>query len=161
MLSSLSNKATVWVFQSDRKLSSVDIEAINKHLEVFIPEWSAHGTNLKAAYEVVYDFFIIVGVDEDLAEASGCSKDGLTRAIKLVGEQINVDFFNRLNTAYIDEMDRIQLVNMIEFKTLVQADKINRGTKVFNNLITTKEELESVWQVKLKDSWHANLVPVL
>ena len=96
MLSELSDTASVWVFQSDRKLNDEEIAFVQKQLNVFVPEWSAHGTNLKSDYAVVENYFIIVGVDEHFAEASGCSKDSLTRAIKGIGEQLNVDFFNRL-----------------------------------------------------------------
>ncbi len=160
MLEKLEDNASVWIFQSDRKLNDTEINTIRQQLDIFIPEWSAHGTNLKSEYEIIDDLFIVVGVDENYSEASGCSKDALTRKIKSVGESIEVDFFNRLNTAYIDDEGVLRLANIVEFKQLVQQDNIRRNTTVFNNLVETKAELKSKWKVELKDSWHNNLVIV-
>ena len=161
MLSTLSDKSSVWIFQANKILNTYQIEKIQESLAVFVPEWAAHGVNLKADFEVAKALFIIVGVDESHAEASGCSKDALTRQIKFIGEQIGVDFFDRLTIAYITDKNKIELADMLSFKNLIQKDIVRQNTIVFNNLITTKAELMENWEVKLSDSWHANLMPII
>ncbi len=161
MLSRLSDQASVWIFQSDQHLQPSQIEYVNSALKSFVPNWAAHGASLKADFEVIKDLFIIIGVDENHVSASGCSKDALTREIKMIGEKIEIDFFDRLKIAYINKEDKIDLVDMISFKELIQKDIIRRNTIVYNNLVVTKKELLENWEVQLNDSWHANLMPIL
>lgn len=161
MLSTLSNHASVWVFQANKTLQTKEIETIKKSLKTFVPGWAAHGVNLTADFEIVKDLFIVIGVDENHAEASGCSKDALTRQIKAIGNEIGVDFFDRLTIAYVNSETKIELVNMLNFKSLIQKDIIRQNTIVYNNLISTKRELIENWEVKLSDSWHANLMPIV
>ncbi|MFK8038377.1 MAG: hypothetical protein AB8B74_08815 [Crocinitomicaceae bacterium] len=160
MLSSLSNQANVWIFQANKQLTKDQINTIEKSLNKFVPEWAAHGVSLKADFEVAKNLFLIIGVDENHAQASGCSKDTLNRHIQSIGDLLEVDFFNRLNIAYVNEKESIEIVNMITFKDLVQKDVIRQNTMVFNNLISKKSELETDWEVKLSESWHANLMPI-
>lgn len=161
MLSELSNQASVWIFQANKQLTTNDCTFIQASLEKFVPEWAAHGVSLKADFNIVDNLFVIIGVDESHAQASGCSKDTLTRQIKLIGEHLGVDFFDRLAIAYENESGNIELVDMLTFKNLVQKDIIRQNTVVFNNLVTTKNELLTNWKVKVADSWHANLMPIL
>ncbi len=160
MLSKLSDSASVWIFQSNQKLKVDQLNYINESLGKFVPEWSAHGVNLKSDFQIVDDLCIVIGVDEGHAGASGCSKDALTRHIKEIGEAIDIDFFDRLRIAYLNEKEEITLVNMLEFKAGVQADVIRRDTIVYNNLIETKRDLSLNWKIKVADSWHANLVMI-
>lgn len=160
MLSSLSNHASVWVFQANQLLNNSQIDFIKTSLNQFIPEWAAHGASLKADFEVINNLCIVIGADENEVQASGCSKDSLNRCIQTVGDALKIDFFNRLNIAYVDAESSIQIVNMIVFKDLIQKDVVRQNTLVYNNLVTKKNELESDWIVKLSDSWHANLMPI-
>ena len=45
-----------------------------------------------------------------------------------------------------------------EFEKLFSQGILHDNSIVFNNLIITKKELESNWEIPLKDSWHKNLV---
>lgn len=160
MLSSLSNQASVWIFQSNELLNRNQVDFIEASLNKFVPEWAAHGVSLRADFEIVKNLFVIIGVDENHAQASGCSKDSLNRHIHTIGDTLGIDFFNRLNIAYVDENSAIQLVDMVAFKALVQKDMIRQNTLVYNNLVTNKLALESEWEVKMSESWHVNLMPI-
>ncbi|MDX1349996.1 MAG: ABC transporter ATPase [Putridiphycobacter sp.] len=161
MLPSLSNQSTIWIFQANRILNPKEIEFINSKLALFIPEWAAHGTKLKAEFEVLKNLFVLIGVDENQATASGCSKDALNKEILGIGAELGVDFFDRLKIAYVNENNEIVLADMATFKTLIQKDIVRQNTFVYNNLVSTKEDLINHWEVQLKDSWHANLMPIL
>lgn len=161
MLDNLSASSKIFIFQADKILSESEVELINNQLNKFIPQWSSHGASLKADFFVSSHLFIIIGVDENFAELGGCSKDAMNREIQTIGNDIKVDFFNRLNTAYLTPNNEIKLVNLADFKAMMKKDEINMHTKVFNNLIETKADLESNWLVEVKKSWHKNMISIV
>ncbi|MFD1552286.1 hypothetical protein DNU06_11365 [Putridiphycobacter roseus] len=160
ILPNLSESASVWVFQANQKLNEKQILFIQESLQDFIPNWSAHGTNLNASFEVLNYLFIVVGVDEELATASGCSKDSLTQKIQAIGKAIECDFFDRMTIAYEATSNEIELIDFANFKAKIQSDTIRQDTIVYNNLISTKAALLKDWRGPLKNSWHASLMPI-
>ncbi len=160
ILPDLSENASVWVFQSNKILKEDQILYIQESLNEFIPQWSAHGANLGASFEVLKQLFIVVGVDENLTTASGCSKDSLTQKIQAVGNAIGCDFLDRMVIAYEPMEDQIALIDFSNFKSKIQNDSIRQNTIVYNNLINTKADLLKNWRVELKNSWHASLMPI-
>ena len=61
---SFSPQSRVWVYQSDREFTPSEAEAIQQQLNVFTEQWKAHGHQLDAKAEVIYNFFIVFTVDE-------------------------------------------------------------------------------------------------
>jgi hypothetical protein len=44
-------------------------------LQAFLENWAAHGTSLVSSYQLKYNRFIILAVDQDVQSATGCSID--------------------------------------------------------------------------------------
>jgi len=63
----------IWIYQSSKKLNEEEKEFITEKTELFLIEWTAHGHDLEAAMQIQYDQFLIIGVNESVNEASGCS----------------------------------------------------------------------------------------
>jgi len=161
MLNTLPNNAKVFIFQSDRKLTSSDKEIINTKMKSFLTTWATHGEELTAEYTIQDNPFLIVGNDEGRVATSGCSKDSLTHAVQFLGEKLNIDFFNRLSIAFKTSSGNFELTDMLNFKSMMQKDEITQNTIVVNNLIESKSDLFNNWQVEVKDSWHKTLSPIL
>ncbi|MGV6861248.1 MAG: hypothetical protein ACWA41_05725 [Putridiphycobacter sp.] len=161
MLKDFPDQSKVFVFQSNKIISEEGIGVVKEKMDAFVPEWTVHGKNLKATYQFVSPLFIIVAVDESLAELSGCSKDSLTKAIKEIGELLDVDFFDRMSIAYHPNDTDLAIISLAEFKKLMQSDDITGETIVYNNLIETLGDLKQNWQIPVKNSWHQNLVPAI
>jgi len=53
-----------------------------------------------------------------------------------------------------DDDDDINIVKMSDFKEFTKSNKITSETIVFNNMISTIEELETKWEVSVNNSWH-------
>jgi hypothetical protein len=130
-------------------------------LAEFMNSWASHGNELYGDFALESDLFLLVGADESKAPTSGCSIDSLTRKIKEIGKQLNIDFFNRLNIAYEDSTTKIHLVSMLEFKKLMSSDDITGQTTVYNNLIETVADLDANWRTKVSQSWHKNLLQII
>lgn len=161
MLKDYPDNSKIFVFQSNKFISDDGVKLINQKMSKFIENWTVHGKDLKAAFQIVSPLFIIVAVDESLAKLSGCSKDALTNEIKAIGNILDVDFFDRTTIAYHPSDEEIALVNLAEFKEKLQKDEIRQNTMVYNNLIETKADLKHSWQIPVKDSWHGKLVSII
>jgi hypothetical protein len=66
---------------------------------------------------------------------------------------MGVDMMNKMNISFKDD-DHINIVTISDFKEFIKSNKITSETIVFNNMISTKEELETQWEVSLNNSWH-------
>ena len=153
----LPETARIWIYQCNRELSSDEVKSINEKSEEFILDWSAHGAKLAAAIEIFYNLFIVVMVDEEKAEASGCSIDKSFQFIKDLSDTYDLALLDRMNVAYRDNND-IGICRIDEFEGLLQRGEVNEDTIVFNNLVDTKKDFDSKWEVLLKDSWHRKLM---
>jgi len=150
----LADSSKIWIYQSNREFTENEIQEINEMLEKFIGSWKRHGDDLRASYLIKYNQFIVLAVDEDHNEVSGCSVDASTHVFKQIEQTYQVDLFNKLNTAFKDG-ENINIVSLADFQKYVKQQKINSKTTVFNNLIKTKKELSTAWEVDAENSWHS------
>lgn len=143
----------VWIFQSDRALTPDEIKWLAPRLASYIEGWKAHGASLAAAAEIRYNRFIIIMVDEAAAQASGCSIDNLHHFMQEVEKHLGINLFDRFNIAY-KENGQVLSASRTAFEQLLQEGKVTEETTVFNNLVQNKAELDTGWEVPLKNSWH-------
>ena len=153
---SFSPQSRVWVYQSNRAFTDAEVQTIQQQLNDFARQWKAHGHQLAAKAEVLYNFFIVFIVDEVSASVTGCSIDSSVRMIKEIEQAFNVDLFNRFNIAYkVDE--KVVVTNKEDFETLVNIKAVGPQTIVFNNLVQTLEEFETKWEIPFEQSWHSKV----
>ncbi len=151
-LGNMPDHSRVWIYQSDRPFTDKEAQAIKHALQIFTKNWAAHGKALTAAGDVLYNCFVILMVDEQLAGASGCSIDSSVHFIKTIEQTYHVNLFNRLNITYkINE--KINIVSPKEFKNLIQTGEIGPQTTVFNNLVQDKSSFMTNWEIMVQDSW--------
>ena len=145
-----------WIYQADRELTAADKAKVLDKLELFTAEWKAHGRPLAAKAEVRHDRFIILMVDDAIAPPTGCSIDKSVYLLKEIEKETGLNLFDRLQMAY-RKGGQIVVAPRDKFEQLVAAGEVTGDTIVFNNLITTYPELETHWEVPLKESWHAGV----
>ena len=75
---SLPDNSRIWIYQCNRSFSPEELEEITAGLNTFLTQWTAHGSDLKAGFEIKYKRFIIIGLDQAEASASGCSIDAVS-----------------------------------------------------------------------------------
>jgi hypothetical protein len=149
--------ARVWVYQSNKALSADELKAIKEEGENFISGWSAHGAALRASFEVLYDRFVVIAVDEKQALASGCSIDKSVHFIKNLEQKLHLNFFDRMQVAYKKE-NEILACSLNEFEKLAESKAVNEDTIVFNNMVSNKSAFEKEWEVPLKQSWQSRVL---
>ncbi len=144
----------VWIYQSNRKWSDEETQEIQKIIHQFVENWAAHGTPLKASYELKYNRFIVLAVDADYHAASGCSIDASVRVIQELEQKFGIDLLDKMNVTY-KTGEFIAHKSLIDFKKMAKEKAVNGATIVFNNLVNTLEEFEDFWEVPAAESWHS------
>ena len=91
-------------------------------------------------------------VDEKATGVSGCSTDSSVRLIKDIEQKYKVTLFDRTTLAFVVK-DKVQLLPLSQLQYGVDNGFISADTLYFNNLVQTKEELESKWMIAVKESW--------
>jgi hypothetical protein len=148
----------VWIYQSDRNFTDLEIAEIKKKSAMFLLDWSSHGNMMLATIDVLYNRFLVVLVDENAASASGCGIDKSVRFMQQIEKDYLVNLFDRLLVTFRDENNIIRGTKLQEFEKLVEKGALNENTIVFNNLVGTKEEMQTKWEVPMKLSWHARML---
>lgn len=147
----LESSARVWIYQSGRRFTETEKHTISEALSAFTESWVAHGNPLKTSFKIFYDQFIVLGADESFNEASGCSIDGSVRVMKQIDEQYRLNLFDRTNVAF--KKDSIEVINLSNLSKALGEGVWQSDTLVFNNVLTTKEELEKAWILPAGQTW--------
>jgi hypothetical protein len=144
----------VWVFQADKRLSADEAKFITDTFNLFLPQWQTHGKPLRAQAAVVYDHLLLVAADENFQSASGCSIDKLVNQVKRVGEELGIDFFNRLNVlVFKPETNETELVYQKDIEEQIKSGKLTPHHLVFNNTVSNGYELEGQWIQTVAETW--------
>ena len=68
----ISNKSRIWVYQSNDEFNKSDVKIINEKSDEFIKSWKAHNKDLKSAFTILHNRFLIIAIDEDFNPIGGC-----------------------------------------------------------------------------------------
>lgn len=153
-INEMPENSRLWVYQGDRVFLQEEKTQIEILLQNFIGQWAAHGAELKATYQIVYDQFIVIAVDESFNNASGCSIDSSVGLIRSIEQNFNLSLLDRTKVAVIDN----ETINTYAFNTVKQKiseGEINPGSIVFNNTVQNVGEWKSSWKQQAKSSWMA------
>ena len=143
----------VWVYSSNRKFIQKEIISIRKDLEIFLSNWTSHNQNLETGFELRYDRFIIIAVNQEINNASGCSIDNCVRFIKKLENKYEVDLLDKMNVIYKQDK-HLYHKKLNEFISMYKNNLVSLNTVVFNNLVNTVGEYKDQWEVPAKESWH-------
>lgn len=150
----LPEEARVWIYQSDRKFSEEELAELDAALQTFIEGWAAHGTGLEASYQIKYDRFIILAVNQEAQSATGCSIDASVHFIQELEKKYNVSLLDKMNVTF-KTGEHIAHKPLKDFKRMAKEKAVSANTIVFNNLVNTIGELQDFWEVPASESWHS------
>ncbi|CAM3344142.1 ABC transporter ATPase [Zobellia roscoffensis] len=153
----LPDASRIWIYQANRSFTEAELEEIQKELDSFITQWTAHGSQLKAGYEIKYRRFIILALDQSATAASGCSIDASVHFIQHLEKKYNVELLDKMNVSY-KQGEHIAYKSLVDFKKMAKQKAVSKNTIVFNNLVTNKQEYQEHWEVPASESWHARFM---
>lgn len=156
-LKTLPDHSRIWIYQADRFLTAEESLVAQTLLNEFVGQWAAHGAKLNAKAEVINNLFVVIGVDEQQAAASGCSIDASMGIVLKLENQFQVSFTNRMNMA-AEVNDTITLKSIQDLSSLIKSNDMSLDTLVYDNLVSTVGDWKTNWLKPIKDSWHAKFV---
>lgn len=133
------------------------MQEISEGLDEFIKEWTAHGSQLQAGYEIKYNRFIIIALDQSQTAASGCSIDASVHFIQNLEKKYDIQLLDKMNVSY-KQGDYIVYKPLTDFKKMAKEKAVSKATIVFNNLVINKHEYLHNWEVPAQESWHGRFM---
>jgi hypothetical protein len=149
----LPEESRVWIYQANRSFTEQELEEIQNKLNVFIENWTAHGSDLQSGYTIKYKRFIIIALNQNLNHATGCSIDASVHFIQQLEKEYNVDLMDKMNVSY-KQGEYVAYKTLIDFRKMAKDKAVSKKTIVFNNLVTNIAEFNENWEVPASDSWH-------
>lgn len=149
----------VWIYQSSRLLSMSEALHTEDLINTFTANWKSHGTPVKGFGTLLFGQFVVLMADENATGVSGCSTDSSVRFVKQLEELFKVQLFDRQLLAF-QVKDKIQLLPLSQLQHAIDHGFVTVDTLYFNNLVQTKEELETKWMIPIKDSWLSRRIAI-
>lgn len=149
----LPETSKVWIYQANRSFKPEELQEISQKLEAFITQWTAHGADLKASFDIKYNRFITIALDQEMNVATGCSIDASVQFIQQLEKDYQVDLLDKMNVSY-KQGDFVAYKPLKDFRKMAKEKAVSSKTIVFNNLVNTKAEYLSDWEVPASESWH-------
>lgn len=153
----LPEEARIWIYQANRPFTEEETEILKQELDNFLRQWTAHGSELKAGYDLPYRRFIVIGLDQEQASASGCSIDASVHFIQQLEKRFEVELLDKMNVTF-RQGEFIAYKPLKDFRKMASQRSVSKNTVVFNNLVTNKHEYETHWEVPASESWHARFI---
>ena len=150
----LPEHSKIWIYQSNRRFTEDELVLVSDKTKVFLEQWAAHGTGLQAGFELKYERFIVIAVNQNEQSATGCSIDASVRFIQELEQELSVELLDKMNVAF-KQGDFVNFKTLLDFKKMAKSGAIGKKTIVFNNLVTNIEEYNDNWEVPAQESWHS------
>jgi len=141
----------VWAYLSNAALSKEQENQILAEGRAFVNSWTAHENPLKADFTIHAHRILLVTVDEDLHNASGCSIDKLLRFIKDTEKKHGLDLLNRLLVA-IDGTSEMSVFHSSKVPELIENGTLTAESLVYNTAVSNESELAQ-WLQPLHTTW--------
>jgi len=151
---SLPEQSKIWIYQSNRRFTDDELVLVSGKTSEFLKQWAAHGTGLQAGFEIKYERFIVIAVNQEEQSATGCSIDASVRFIQELEQELGIELLDKMNVAF-KQGDFVNFKTLLDFKTMAKSGAIGKKTIVFNNLVTNIAEYNENWEVPALESWHS------
>lgn len=144
----------VWVFPASRPMTEAETQALMAQVDAFLDGWAAHGAPLRSGCVLVEDQFLVVGVDEDASQPSGCSIDALVNRLEALGEEHGLTLVEHGPVWYRDGGE-VRTVSRDAFRELARTGAVDAETRVFDTTLTRIATFrEDGLERPARESWH-------
>ena len=155
--STLPEESRVWIYQANRSFSEEELSEIKEKLDIFIENWTAHGTDLQSGYTIEYKRFIVIALNQNISSATGCSIDASVHFIQQLEKEYDVDLMDKMNVSY-KQGEYVAHKTLLDFKKMAKDKAVSKNTIVFNNLVDNIAEFKENWEVPASESWHSRFL---
>ena len=145
--------AKVWVYPSSRKFYTDEIPEISEKIKTFVTEWKADDESFKASYQFLYNRFIVIVADDITTPLKNSDIDDSVNFILSLQETYEVALLDRMNICF-KQGEFVQYKDLKDFKKLLKNKALTGKSIIFDNLITTKQDFDNLWEIPIEESWY-------
>lgn len=150
----------IWIYTLNPELNEDQLQGISAELSSFCKDWTAHNRELRSFYSIFENRILILGVDEHLNPASGCSIDKSVHFLEDLEAKYSIEVFNRMLFSYVDENEKLITLSRNKFEEALAQNLINSDTLVINNLAQNLYDWNTNGIIPLHKSWMSNFFRV-
>ena len=155
----LPDDARLWVFAASDQITGERAHRLLAAVDEWLAEWKAHGEPLTCARDWREDRFLVIGVDQSTAGASGCSIDALFRVLQDLQATLGTSLLGGGRVFYRTRDGQVKPATRGEFTERAAAGAVDLETTVFDTSVTTASAYRSEFERRVADSWHQDLLP--
>ncbi|HCZ36900.1 MAG TPA: hypothetical protein DHV26_13345 [Cytophagales bacterium] len=150
-------ESRVWIYTGSRAFTEKETETITALLHAFCEQWVAHGHPLQSSFQILENQFVVLAVNEDFHNPSGCSIDSSVGVLRKIQETTGIDLLDRKRVPFLVNQ-KIELITLAHLKIQFQQGILQSSILTFNTLATTKHQLQN-WKLPAESSWLAKYLP--
>lgn len=147
----LEANAKVFLYPSSKKFHPELLSTITTKVNDFVTKW-CDSNNIDAGFDIKYQRFIIIAINNTKPITTSIIDELVSFIFKLQLEH-EIELLDKLNVCF-KQGEYVQYKDVKEFKKLIKNKGVNKSTIVFDNLINTKHELETDWELPAEDTWY-------
>jgi hypothetical protein len=141
----------LWFYGFTKDLDNNDLRNIEARLNQFTQEWESHGQKVNAKSLLVGGHLMILAVNNDFIEASGCSIDSSVALIRDINKEYQLDLFDRLKLGIV-EGEKIKYLSKEQVSLSVESGSLDVNKMCVNETINNSDHL-SQFIVPVSQSW--------
>ncbi|MFN8875686.1 MAG: hypothetical protein ACK53A_03775 [Gemmatimonadota bacterium] len=150
--------ARAWVFAASRPLDDADAATLLAPVDAYLATWKAHGAPLTVGRELREGRFLVVGIDQRTAGASGCSIDALYRTLQGLEATLGTSLVSGGRVFWRSDDGTVHGGTRAEFAAAASRGEVGPETQVFDTTVGSVGALATGFERRAADSWHGQLL---
>ena len=147
--------AKIWVFPSRKKFYTNQIKELEEKIAGFVRQWTDKNTSLSATSFLKYHRFVIVCAFSPDPISTAITNELISFIMELQTDY-KTELMDKMNVCF-KQGEYVQYKDLKDFKKLIKDKAVNKKTIVFDNLVATKQEFETYWELPASESWYGNM----
>jgi hypothetical protein len=156
--SEMPDDARVWAFGAAAPVDPIDAAKLLAAVDAYLLQWKAHGHPLTTARDWRDERFLIVAVDQRTEGASGCSIDGLYRALRGHEQAVGTSIIAGGLLFFRDALGLVHALTRDDFERLAVTGGATAETPVFDTTVTTAGDYRMRFELPAGESWHRSFL---
>jgi hypothetical protein len=154
----LPDDARTWVFAASRALAPDEQTRLLADVDAWLAQWKAHGAPLTCGRTLREAQFLVIGVDQRTAGASGCSIDALYRTLGALEGVLGTALLAGGRVFWRAADGTVAGGSRGAFTSAASRGEVTPETPVFDTTVTTRAAYATAFERPAATSWHAQLL---